>query len=185
MDHVVAKTDCPRPARFWEVAMGGSWTPSEHVHVESCPKCLTTQRRIRGTVSGDEESPRVFPDRFDSDEPSQLTLDVSGVWTEATQKCEPTDTRELSNASFAWRWSAGTPPTLGRYKLIREIGRGGMGVVYLALDEALDRNVALKVCRTLWPDDSQQLDRFMREARVVARLDHAAHFADPRGGTGG
>ena len=62
-------------------------------------------------------------------------------------------------------------PQLGRYKVLRQLGRGGMGVVYTAYDEALDRIIALKMLR---PDrcDSVSLGRFLREAKALARLSH-------------
>jgi ABC-type transport system substrate-binding protein/serine/threonine protein kinase len=58
-----------------------------------------------------------------------------------------------------------------RYELIKEIGRGGMGVVYLANDPVLDREVAVKV---VTPDmvSPESGERFKREARVVAKMDH-------------
>ena len=61
---------------------------------------------------------------------------------------------------------------LGRYSLEREIGRGGMGIVYLAHEVALDRPVALKL---LPPDFAIQpalRERFLREARTAAKLTH-------------
>ncbi|MCI0615565.1 ABC transporter substrate-binding protein [bacterium] len=60
-----------------------------------------------------------------------------------------------------------------RYQILREIGRGGMGVVYLARDPLLQRDVALKV---ITPDfsESEAIERFKREARVVANMDHPA-----------
>src|SRR5687767_1667244 len=58
-----------------------------------------------------------------------------------------------------------------RYEISREIGRGGMGVVYLAHDGLLDRDVALKlISATNLNQDVRQ--RFLREARVIAKLDH-------------
>jgi len=58
-----------------------------------------------------------------------------------------------------------------RFKIIREIGRGGMGVVYLAKDELLEREVAMKfMTPAAWSAASEE--RFKREARIVARMDH-------------
>ena len=64
--------------------------------------------------------------------------------------------------------------TLGRYQLQRQIGRGGMGVVYAALDPELGRTVALKVLRSRGAGGSQQTReaRLVREARALARLSH-------------
>jgi serine/threonine protein kinase/WD40 repeat protein len=61
---------------------------------------------------------------------------------------------------------------LGEYCIVREIGRGGMGVVYEAVQEPLGRHVALKVLPFRLSGDSNYLERFHREARVAARLHH-------------
>ena len=59
-----------------------------------------------------------------------------------------------------------------RYEIVRQLGRGGMGVVYLAKDKRLDRDVALKI-PFLWGDeDAEFLHRFYREARAAAGLRH-------------
>ena len=62
---------------------------------------------------------------------------------------------------------------LGDFQLIREIGRGGMGVVYEARQISLDRRVALKVLPFAGVLDSRQLQRFTNEARAAAGLHHA------------
>ncbi|MBL7170472.1 MAG: protein kinase [Candidatus Omnitrophica bacterium] len=61
--------------------------------------------------------------------------------------------------------------TIGKYKLLREIGKGGMAIVYKALEAGTQRNVALKV---LLPNmvDRSTVERFNREARAMARLKH-------------
>jgi hypothetical protein len=61
---------------------------------------------------------------------------------------------------------------LGDYRIIRQVGRGGMGVVYEAEQEALGRHVALKVLPFESAVDPIRLERFRREARAVARLHH-------------
>jgi serine/threonine protein kinase/WD40 repeat protein/tetratricopeptide (TPR) repeat protein len=61
---------------------------------------------------------------------------------------------------------------LGDYRVIREIGRGGMGIVYEAEQEALGRHVALKVLPSAAARQSRCLLRFRREARSAARLHH-------------
>lgn len=64
--------------------------------------------------------------------------------------------------------------TLAGYRLDALIARGGMGVVYRATHLALDRSVALKVIARQYADDQQFRDRFLRESRLAARLDHPA-----------
>ena len=65
---------------------------------------------------------------------------------------------------------------ISKYKIISELGRGGMGVVYLAHDPDLERNVAIKVLRmevqTSGGEQDEFIERFQREARVVAQLNH-------------
>jgi eukaryotic-like serine/threonine-protein kinase len=60
----------------------------------------------------------------------------------------------------------------GRYRLDAQIGRGGMSTVYLAFDTVLERPVAIKLMHREIASDSDQLERFRREARSVARLSH-------------
>ena len=60
----------------------------------------------------------------------------------------------------------------GRYRLEAVIGRGGMSTVYRALDTVLERPVAIKLLHPGVAADADQLERFRREARLVARLSH-------------
>ena len=68
------------------------------------------------------------------------------------------------------------PASIGRYTITGELGRGAMGVVYRAMDPALERPIAIKViaARTnLVPLSGEELEaRFLREARVAARINH-------------
>lgn len=92
----------------------------------------------------------------------------------ATESGEPTSTR---------------PPQIGRYRLLRTLGRGAMGVVYLGYDEAIDRQVAIKtIHRTLLEgeDSAEWLERFRREVRAAGRCLHhnivtVFEFAEEKG----
>lgn len=66
------------------------------------------------------------------------------------------------------------PEILGIYRLESLLGRGGMGEVYLAWDQLLERHVAIKRIRSDKIVGKMQRARFLREARAVARLDHPA-----------
>jgi non-specific serine/threonine protein kinase len=61
---------------------------------------------------------------------------------------------------------------VGRYPVLRELGRGGMGVVYLVEDPTLGRTVALKHVPESFAQDAARLERFRQEARLLASLNH-------------
>jgi predicted Ser/Thr protein kinase len=66
----------------------------------------------------------------------------------------------------------GFPRPFGEYTLLRELGRGAMGVVYEAMQRGLERKVALKVLRTGFDTDDVARERFRREARAAAHIRH-------------
>jgi serine/threonine protein kinase len=72
------------------------------------------------------------------------------------------------------------------YEMLRPLGQGGMGTVYLAREIALDRLVAVKVLRSELAGDDRNVQRFLREARVAAKLRHpgivSIHAVGSRGG---
>jgi WD40 repeat protein/tRNA A-37 threonylcarbamoyl transferase component Bud32 len=90
------------------------------------------------------------------------------------------DQRPAPASSAATEPSAATGPpsaslpwtSLGRFQLRRELGRGGCGVVYLAYDPLLHREVALKVPHAATASSPELRERFMREARAASALDH-------------
>src|SRR3990172_11969175 len=61
---------------------------------------------------------------------------------------------------------------IGRYSLDRELGRGGMGIVFLARDVALDRLVAIKLLPPAMAAQPALRERFRREAQMAAKLSH-------------
>lgn len=63
---------------------------------------------------------------------------------------------------------------IGPYRIIEQLGQGGMATVYKAYHAALDRYVALKVLHLAFHEDKTFLGRFQREARVVAKLEHTS-----------
>lgn len=89
------------------------------------------------------------------------------------ENARPNDGCESAGRSDALNLVGGNVPVqLGDYRILREIGRGGMGIVYEAEQEALGRHVALKVLPKHAMLNPHQLDRFHHEARAAARLHH-------------
>src|SRR5262249_30601945 len=81
--------------------------------------------------------------------------------------------------------AAAGPRDIGRFRVVRELGRGGGGIVFLAHDPQLGRDVALKVPRADILLDADSRARFLREARAAAGLDHPNVVAGYEAGEGG
>lgn len=103
------------------------------------------------------------------DEARELVSD-----SELDQSQRATNSIDGETPSMAWRRShpEKLPEEFGRYHIVKQIGQGGMGTVYLAEDSQLNRQVALKVPRFAPEDGPDVLARFYREARAAATIEH-------------
>src|SRR6478752_2219213 len=79
---------------------------------------------------------------------------------------------EFSQMSATWEHEQIIRHLGAQFQVVREIGRGGMGVVFLARDISLHRLVAIKVLRYEFTTSEEHRERFRREARMTARLSH-------------
>ncbi len=87
----------------------------------------------------------------------------------------PSDVTQVASSDAKTPIVKPSPPplrTLRHYVLLRELGRGGMGIVYEAEDQVLHRHVALKVLPPAIAGNEEMLARFRRESEAAARLDH-------------
>ncbi|WP_168204167.1 serine/threonine protein kinase [Aliikangiella coralliicola] len=82
----------------------------------------------------------------------------------------PADVSEKASDNFEYR--AHPPKTLGRYRILHEVGRGATAFVYKAYDPQLDRFLAIKVLREELAQDNDYRSAFVKEARLAAQLTH-------------
>ena len=97
--------------------------------------------------------------------------DISGEQMWVTTAQIPSET-SFTQALEAEILTALPEATLGEYDVVGELGRGGMAIVYLAHDIALDRKVAIKVMSPSTLMDEGMVERFRREARTAGSLSH-------------
>ncbi|MFN0018559.1 MAG: serine/threonine-protein kinase [Pirellulaceae bacterium] len=129
------------------------------------------------------------PNDQTSDRPVLPEPDVTRVLprdAQDTSAARSTEIRVTGEINLGPPLSAGDIGTLGPYRVVRELGRGGMGSVYLAIDTRLDRKLALKVMLPQLAADPVASQRFLREARATAKVTNdnvvTVYEADERDG---
>lgn len=122
---------------------------------------LLTRRLQAGEILDAEELALEFPDRAEMLRDLLPTMELLAVLGQSG----PTATTDMEPSHRALG-------ILGDFRLLREVGRGGMGVVYEAEQLSLGRRVALKVLPFAATMDPRHLQRFHNEARAAASLDH-------------
>src|SRR5262245_218366 len=122
-------------------------------------------RRRRGERPSIEEYLERYP---------ELAEQIRDVFPalEVMEECGPADSPNTGPYLPGQAAPSSLPVRLGEYRILREVGRGGMGIVYEALQESLGRHVALKVLPAQARDSGLFLERFRREAQSAARLHH-------------
>src|SRR6516225_1014479 len=65
-----------------------------------------------------------------------------------------------------------SPSSIAHYRIVSKLGEGGMGAVYRATDTKLNRDVAIKVLPEAFAKDASRMQRFEREAQMLAALNH-------------
>src|SRR5262245_37803859 len=111
---------------------------------------------------------------------SPASADATVARDEQTMSMAVSGSRQHQAPTFAAPKHPGEIGALGRYRVLEELGRGGMGAVFLGYDSALERKVALKVMLPRYAADADSRERFLREARAAAMVksDHVVTIFD-------
>ncbi|MCS6977245.1 MAG: protein kinase [Gemmatales bacterium] len=173
---MLATSPCPANS-VWQGLVGGELPPDEidalARHLDQCPDCLAKVRAL-ATIStlvplGESTSFQVVAPELVAVMESLHRLvgeQSTSQSNDQTQECKTSE-------SFTFLAPPAAPGELGRlahYRVLRLLGRGGMGYVFLAHDPQLDRHIALKVLRPEVAAKPAAKERFLREARLAARL---------------
>jgi serine/threonine protein kinase/tetratricopeptide (TPR) repeat protein len=152
-------------------------------HLQGCAVCREILQRLprrprassaRGAAPSDSEGETCLLDDVDAKNPPHVEHGLARHdSSESDEKSLPAQ-RSTTAAPHVDRASLAVPsqPSIAGFRIIREIGRGGMGVVYEAEETRLSRRVALKILSGNAIFDPNQIRRFEREAKAAGRLHH-------------
>ena len=167
-------TPCPDAARL--AALLGGRLPHHDVerlaeHLEGCPACARAAQQIGVDDPLVATLRSVGPTVLAAEEPRVAAL-IGSLCRLVPPKADAADTVWDADRAVGFPSRPGELGRVGAYRILRPIGSGGMGTVYLARQDRPDRAVAVKVVRAGPSADPVRLARFRSEAAAAARLRH-------------
>ena len=170
--------ECPSPAQLQKLFLNGQEAHDEAVdaHIEQCASCQQALEKIMGAAS-------LVTARSRQAAPPPAGVLAESAFLRRLEQSPPPGALPgvgpAANADSLTAMSSGPPPAapaavkVQGYEIIRELGRGGMGIVYLARQRGLNRLVAIKMMMKGAHANDDDSARFRAEAEAVARLHHA------------
>ncbi len=189
--------ECPNRSTLYDYLVGklpDDASDSLATHVEACPDCqaeLATLSDVEETLVGQLRGAAAVEPYLDESECGHAIAKAKGV-AEGGGKGDSPNLPERPSGCFAQMGTVpfslpeasqtSLPAQLGEYRLIERLGSGGMGAVYKAVHNRLDRVVALKILPRARTDDPRAIVRFEREMKAIGRLDdpHIVRAYDAR-----
>jgi serine/threonine protein kinase len=138
-------------------------------HLANCESCRLKVASPRQTIDAPAAS---SSSTFTSDPPASGPVAVTAPEGGVAVRGAAHTAKEAAGPSSQRRTPMDLPPQFGRYQIVKRLGHGGMGSVYLAVDTYLDRRVAIKVPHMGAAENPRILERFYREAKAAATLTH-------------
>jgi hypothetical protein len=165
-------TDDPRVQQLVDEIYDAGCTPEEVCR--ACPELLPeVRRRWLQMRIVEEKLDALFPvAEYPAVMGGGSGQGVPGRAADEARDLGGMDVHGVPPAEAADRLPQADPPMIGRYRIVRRLGQGGFGRVYLAYDEDLDRHVAIKVTSPERVAGRNDVEEYLREARALAHLDH-------------
>ena len=159
-------TKCPDRRWYERLASGNVTADQEQKLSRHLSRCKDCQRVMESQLSSELAQPTL---NQKTDESHYFHEKLSEI------KSRPTSTRQTSGYTDILPWLEEADEAIGRiqeFELQEFVGRGGMGVVFRCYDSRLERNVALKFMSPSLLATEAAAERFVREARSAARINH-------------
>ncbi len=161
----MAEGHCPPEEELIPLATGETAADSVQTHLRSCPACRQRVQQLQAEVSDLRKSLHVGP----AATPSPDAL----VFLQQTVDAPPgTNETPLGSRGRESPEQPITGTTIGKYLLVDVLGRGGQGLVYLAVHPTLGKQVVLKLCRASRKEGDSAQRRLVEEGKLLVKMEH-------------